>query len=58
MQIPKLESKKFSILCTFKVSEYNVYITDHFQTTFAQENGRGELNPLVEVTVNSKEENS
>ncbi len=35
---------------------YNVYITNQFQTTFAQR--RGEYNPLVEVTVNSKEENS
>ncbi len=32
-----------------EVSVYNVYITYQFQTTFA---------PLVEVTVNSKEENS
>jgi hypothetical protein len=32
-----------------EVSVYNVYITNQFQTTFA---------PLLEVTVNSKEENS
>jgi hypothetical protein len=34
------------------VSVYNVYITNQFQLR-----GRG-VNPLVEVTVNSKEENS
>ncbi len=39
-----------------EVSIYNVYTTNQFQTTFAQ-GGRGE-NPSVEVTVNSKEENS
>ncbi len=38
-----------------EVPEYNVYITNQFQTTFAQ---GGEVNPLVEVTVTSKEENS
>ncbi len=38
-----------------EVSVYNVYITNQFQTTFAQ--GEGELDPLVNVTVNSKEEN-
>jgi hypothetical protein len=41
-----------------EVSVYNVYITNQFQTTFAQGRGRGEQNPLVEMTVNSKEENS
>jgi hypothetical protein len=39
-----------------EVSVYNVYITNQFQSTFAQ--GGGGENPLVEVTVNSKEENS
>ncbi len=39
-----------------EVSVYNVYITNQFQTTFAQEGGV--VNPRVEVTVNSKEENS
>ncbi len=38
----------------FKVSVYNVYITNQFQTIFTQEGG----DPLVEATVNSKEENS
>ncbi len=38
-----------------EVSVYNVYIANQFQTTFAQ--GEVEKNPLVEVTVNSKEEN-
>ncbi len=37
-------------------SVYNVYITNLFQTTFAR--GRGGVNLLVEVAVNSKEENS
>ncbi len=37
-------------------SVYNVYITNQFQTTFARERGQHTL--LVEVTVNSKEENS
>ncbi len=42
-----------------KVSVYNVYITNQFQTTFARGGGGGgELNPLAEVTVNSKEENA
>jgi hypothetical protein len=45
-----------------EVSVYNVYITNQFQTTFAQGGGGvwegGGLNQLVEVTVNSKEENS
>jgi hypothetical protein len=38
---------------------HNVYITNQFQTTFAQ-GGRGGwgVNPLEEVSVNSKEENS
>jgi hypothetical protein len=36
----------------------NVYITNQFQTTFAQEGkGRG-VSSSAEVTVNSKEENS
>ncbi len=39
-----------------KVSVHNVYITKQFQTTFAQGEG-GAKNPLVEVIVNSKEEN-
>jgi len=34
------------------VSVYNVYITNQFQTTFAR--GGGGVNPLVEVTVNTK----
>ncbi len=38
----------------FEVSVYNVYITNQFQTTFAE----GGQNLFVEVTVNSKEENS
>jgi hypothetical protein len=33
------------------------FITNQFQTTFAQEGGKGVKNPLFEVTVNSKEEN-
>ncbi len=37
------------------VPEYKVCTTNRFQTTFAQ---WGEVNPLVEVTVNSMEENS
>jgi hypothetical protein len=40
-----------------EVSIYNVYITNQFQTTFAQR-GEGEYNPVAEVTVNSKEHNS
>jgi hypothetical protein len=40
-----------------EVSIYNVYITNQFHTTVAQ-GERGKLNPLVEVTVNSKEGNS
>jgi hypothetical protein len=39
-----------------EVSIYNVYFTNQFQTTFAQE-GKEEENSLVEVIVNSKEEN-
>jgi hypothetical protein len=39
-----------------EVSIYNVYITNKFQTTFAQ-GGRG-VKSVVEVTMNSKEENS
>ncbi len=35
-------------------SVYNVYITNQFQTTSAQRGGG--VNPLVEVTVNSKEQ--
>jgi hypothetical protein len=34
------------------VSVYNVYITNQFQTTFARV--WGGVNPLVEVTVNTK----
>ncbi len=45
-----------------EVSAYNVYFTNQFQATFAQGWGGGGVlyNPLVhvEVTVNSKEENS
>ncbi len=42
----------------FEVSIYNVNINNRFQTTFPQ-GGRGRvINPLVEVTMNSKEENS
>ncbi len=37
-----------------EVSVYNVYITHQFKTTSAQGGG----DPLVEVTVNGKEENS
>jgi hypothetical protein len=40
-----------------EVSVYNVFITNQFQPTFAR-GGGGESNPLVEVTENSKEENS
>ena len=39
-----------------EVSVYNVYIVNQFQTTFAQ--GGGGVHPLVEVIMNSKEENS
>jgi hypothetical protein len=39
----------------FEVSFYYVYITNPFQTTFAHGGGG---KPIVEVTVNSKEENS
>jgi hypothetical protein len=38
-----------------EVSVYNVYITNKFQTTFAQEGG---VKSVVEVTENSKEKNS
>jgi hypothetical protein len=38
---------------------YNVYITNQFQTTYARGGGGGEEGfYLVEVTVNSKEENN
>ncbi len=40
-----------------EVSVYNVYIRNQCQTTFAQ-GAAGEQNLIVEVTVNSKEENS
>ncbi len=40
-----------------EVFVYNFYITDLFQSIFAQGGGGG-VNPLVEVTMNSKEENS
>jgi hypothetical protein len=40
-----------------EVSVYNVFITNQFQTTFARGGGGGGGNPLVEMTVNSKEEN-
>ena len=39
-----------------EVSVHNVYITNQFQTSFAQ--GRVGVKSLVEVTVNSKDENS
>jgi hypothetical protein len=39
-----------------EVSVYNVNITIQFQTTFAQ--GGGGVKSVVEVTLNSKEENS
>jgi hypothetical protein len=39
-----------------EVSIYIIYITNQFQTTFAQ-GGRGIIS-VVEVTMNSKEENS
>ncbi len=45
------------LVLRLEISVYNVYITNQFQTTFAQGDG-GAKNPLVEVTVNSKEENS
>jgi hypothetical protein len=42
-----------------EVSVYNVYIAKQFQTTFAQGGwGEGSKSVIVEVTVNSKEENS
>jgi hypothetical protein len=41
-----------------EISIYNVFITNQFQITFAQREGREEENPLVEVTVYIKEENS
>ncbi len=48
-------------LLKIEVSLYDVYITNHLQTTFAH-GGKGWgskiQNPLVEVTVNSKEEKS
>jgi hypothetical protein len=39
-------------------SEYNVYFTDQLQTIFARGEGGSGKNPFVEVTMNSKEENS
>ncbi len=43
----------------FEVSVYYVYITNQFQPTFAHGGGgEGGGNRLVEVIVNSKEENS
>jgi hypothetical protein len=44
------------ILRVLEVSVYNDYSTNQFQTTFAREGGG--VNPSIEVTVNSKEENS
>ncbi len=41
-----------------EVSIYNVNITNQFQTTIFVQGGGGEGDPLLEVTVNSKEENS
>jgi hypothetical protein len=38
-----------------EVSVYNAYITNQFQTTFAQEGG---VKSVAEVTENSKEKNS
>jgi hypothetical protein len=37
--------------------QYNVYITNQFQTIFSQVSGGSKI-PLAEVTVNSKDENS
>jgi hypothetical protein len=39
-----------------EVAVYYVYIANQFQNTFAQ--GEGGVKSVVEVTVNSKEENS
>jgi hypothetical protein len=39
-----------------EVSVYNVYITNQFQTTFAQK--EGEVKSVSRVTLDSKEENS
>ncbi len=39
------------------VSTFNVYLTNQFHTTIAQSEGGG-VNSLVEVTANSREENS
>jgi hypothetical protein len=44
-----------------EVSVYNVYITNQFQATFASSGGgggEGGIKSIVEVNVNSKEENS
>jgi hypothetical protein len=39
-----------------EVSIYNVYITNQFQTTFAQWGGGGGVKPIVDFNVKSKEE--
>ncbi len=41
VQNSKSKPKKFSFLCTFKVSVNNVYITNQFQNTIAQGGGGG-----------------
>ncbi len=41
-----------------EVSVYNVYITNYIVLNHFRPTVGGYLNPLVEVTVNSKEENS
>jgi hypothetical protein len=41
-----------------EASVHNVYITNQFQTTFVQGRGGGSNIRVVEVTVNSQEENS
>ncbi len=57
MRVLSLEVSEYNVDIINPVSVYNVDITNpFFQNTFAQR-GRG-VNPLVEVTVNSKEENS
>ncbi len=42
---------------TLEVSVYNGYITNQFQTTFVGGGGGG-VESVVEVSINSKEENS
>jgi hypothetical protein len=45
------------IVPRLEISLYNDYITNQFETTFAHGGGGG-VNFVVEVTLNSKEENS